>query len=89
MALIRFFIDNHAEVLELTLEHLWLVGIAMLLATLSAFLQGSCWHAGPGSRNPFWPAPTSWKPSPAWRFLDSFCRSRGSGNAPTAWRSSR
>lgn len=40
MSLIRFFIDNHAEVIELTLEHLWLVGIAMLLATLAGIPTG-------------------------------------------------
>jgi osmoprotectant transport system permease protein len=40
MTLIRFFIDNHAEVIELTLEHLWLVGIAMLLATLAGIPTG-------------------------------------------------
>jgi osmoprotectant transport system permease protein len=40
MTLIRFFIDNHAEVLELTLEHLWLVGVAMLLATLAGIPTG-------------------------------------------------
>lgn len=32
MDLIRFFIDNRTEVLELTFEHLWLVGISTLLA---------------------------------------------------------
>jgi osmoprotectant transport system permease protein len=40
MTLIRFFIENHAEVVELTLEHLWLVGIAMLLATLVGIPTG-------------------------------------------------
>jgi osmoprotectant transport system permease protein len=40
MALIRFFIDNHAEVSQLTLEHLWLVGVAMLLATLAGIPTG-------------------------------------------------
>ncbi|HEV2380879.1 MAG TPA: ABC transporter permease [Terriglobia bacterium] len=40
MSLIRFFIDNHAEVIELTLEHLWLVGVAMLLATLAGIPTG-------------------------------------------------
>ena len=40
MSLIHFLIDNHAEVLELTLEHLWLVGVAMLLATLAGIPTG-------------------------------------------------
>jgi len=30
----RFFLQNHVQVLELTLEHLWLVGISTLLAVL-------------------------------------------------------
>jgi osmoprotectant transport system permease protein len=34
MNLWQFMLQNHAEVLELTLEHLWLVGISMLLAVL-------------------------------------------------------
>jgi osmoprotectant transport system permease protein len=34
MGLLRFFAANRAEVLELTGEHLWLVGISMLLAVL-------------------------------------------------------
>jgi len=32
MGLLRFFVDNHNEVLELTIEHLWMVGISTLLA---------------------------------------------------------
>ena len=32
MELIRFFLSHRSEVLELTLEHLWLVGVSMLLA---------------------------------------------------------
>src|SRR5579863_10429168 len=40
MSLIHFLVDNHAEVLELTLEHLWLVGVAMLLATLAGIPTG-------------------------------------------------
>jgi osmoprotectant transport system permease protein len=34
MNLWRFMLQNHTEVLELTLEHLWLVGISTLLAVL-------------------------------------------------------
>jgi osmoprotectant transport system permease protein len=32
MGLLRFFVNNHTEVLELTIEHLWMVGISTLLA---------------------------------------------------------
>jgi len=38
--LIRFFIANHTEVLELTLEHLWLVGISILLAVAAGIPTG-------------------------------------------------
>jgi osmoprotectant transport system permease protein len=34
MNLCQFILQNHTEVLELTLEHLWLVGISTLLAVL-------------------------------------------------------
>ena len=34
MNLWQFMLQNHTEVLELTLEHLWLVGISTLLAVL-------------------------------------------------------
>src|SRR5580693_9110436 len=34
MNLYQFMLQNHTEVLELTLEHLWLVGISTVLAVL-------------------------------------------------------
>ena len=34
MNVLQFMLQNHAQVLELTLEHLWLVGISTLLAVL-------------------------------------------------------
>jgi osmoprotectant transport system permease protein len=34
MSLWHFFIENHTEVLELTLEHLWMVGWSILFAVL-------------------------------------------------------
>jgi len=34
MNVVRFILQNHAQVLELTLEHLWLVGFSTLLAVL-------------------------------------------------------
>jgi osmoprotectant transport system permease protein len=34
MNLYQFMLHNHTEVLELTLEHLWLVGISIILAVL-------------------------------------------------------
>src|SRR5579871_6375407 len=32
METLHFFLTNHSQILQLTLEHLWLVGISMLLA---------------------------------------------------------
>src|ERR1039458_6299705 len=32
METLSFFVKNHGQILQLTLEHLWLVGISMLLA---------------------------------------------------------
>ena len=34
MSLLRFLIQNHTQVLQLTLEHLWLVGISTIFAML-------------------------------------------------------
>jgi len=34
MNVIHFFLQHHEEILELTVEHLWLVGISTVLATL-------------------------------------------------------
>ena len=34
MNVVHFFLQHHEEILELTLEHLWLVGISTLLAVL-------------------------------------------------------
>jgi osmoprotectant transport system permease protein len=34
VSLIRFFVSNQSEVLELTFEHLWLVGVSTLLAVI-------------------------------------------------------
>ena len=34
MNLLHFFLENHQQIVELTLEHLWLVGISTLLAVL-------------------------------------------------------
>lgn len=40
MGLIHYFLSNRAEVLELTLEHLWLVGVSMFLAVLAGVPVG-------------------------------------------------
>ena len=34
MRLVEFFLNNRTEVIELTLDHLWLVGVSMLLAVV-------------------------------------------------------
>jgi len=40
VGLIHYFLSNRAEVLELTLEHLWLVGVSMFLAVLAGVPVG-------------------------------------------------
>jgi osmoprotectant transport system permease protein len=40
MSLWHFFLENHTEVLELTLEHLWMVGWSILFAVLIAIPLG-------------------------------------------------
>jgi osmoprotectant transport system permease protein len=40
VSLIRFFLANHVEVAELTLEHLWLVGVSMALAVAAGIPTG-------------------------------------------------
>jgi osmoprotectant transport system permease protein len=40
VSLIRFFLSNHTEVLELTLEHLWLVGVSTVLAIAAGIPTG-------------------------------------------------
>jgi len=40
VSLIHYFIANHVEVAELTLEHLWLVGVSMALAVLVGIPTG-------------------------------------------------
>jgi osmoprotectant transport system permease protein len=52
MGLLRFFLTNHVEVLELTGEHLWLVAVSMLLAVavgvpLGVLLTRRPWLRGP------------------------------------------
>ena len=34
MNVVRFILQNHTQILELTLEHLWLVGLSTALAVL-------------------------------------------------------
>jgi osmoprotectant transport system permease protein len=59
MSLIRFFADlgrfiahNRIQVTELTLEHLWLVGISILLAVLAGVPLGILLTRRPSLRNP-------------------------------------
>lgn len=40
MSLIHFLLTNHVEVAELTLEHLWLVGVSMALAVAAGIPTG-------------------------------------------------
>jgi osmoprotectant transport system permease protein len=40
MNLVHFFLQNHEQILELTLEHLWLVGVSTVLAVLAGIPLG-------------------------------------------------
>ncbi len=40
MSVFQFMLQNHNQVLELTLEHLWLVGISTIIATLIGIPSG-------------------------------------------------
>ncbi len=40
MDLVRYFLDHSSEILSLTLEHIWLVGVSMILAVLIAVPLG-------------------------------------------------
>jgi osmoprotectant transport system permease protein len=63
MNLWQFMLQNHTEVLELTLEHLWLVGISTLLAVLVGIPLGILITRTPASGE--WTPP--WlKPDEAW-----------------------
>ena len=48
----QFMLQNHAEVTELTLEHLWLVGVSTLLAVLVGIPLGILIARWPGLNKP-------------------------------------
>ncbi len=52
MSLLQFMIDRRAEILDLTLEHLWLVGIAMLVAISVGLPLGILITRSPALRKP-------------------------------------
>ena len=52
MSLVEFFLRNRTEVFELTLEHLWLVGISMLLAVAIGLPLGILLTRSPRLRRP-------------------------------------
>jgi osmoprotectant transport system permease protein len=52
VSLVEFFLHNRTEVFELTLEHLWLVGISMLLAVLIGLPLGILLTRSPRLRRP-------------------------------------
>ena len=52
MNLWQFMLQNHAEVLELTLEHLWLVGVSILLAVLVGIPLGIAVSRWPALHRP-------------------------------------
>ncbi len=48
----HFMLQNHVEMVELTLEHLWLVGVSMLLAVLIGIPLGILITRWPGLNRP-------------------------------------
>ena len=52
MNVFQFIVQNHAEVLELTLEHLWMVAASMLLAVLIGIPLGILITRKPGLNKP-------------------------------------
>jgi osmoprotectant transport system permease protein len=68
------FWQNHGQVLELTLEHLRLVGFSTLFAMLIGIPLGiAIAHSASGSASRCWPAPTSSRRFPAWRCSAFYC----------------
>jgi hypothetical protein len=81
MNVLQFILRNHAEVLELTAEHLWLVGASIALAVLVGIPLGIAITRWPVLS---WGAQTSFRPSPAWLYSDFCCPRPGSARAPIA-----
>jgi len=52
MSLLEYFLRHHDEILELTMEHLWLVGISMLLAIAVGVPLGILLSRRPGLSKP-------------------------------------
>jgi osmoprotectant transport system permease protein len=52
MNLLRFFAENRGQIVELTLEHLWLVGVSTFFAVLVGIPLGIL-----SARRPFWNKP--------------------------------
>ncbi len=49
MNVLQFILQNHIEVIDLTTEHLWLVGASITLAVLIGIPLGSPDHALAGA----------------------------------------
>lgn len=52
MSLLEYFLQHHNEILELTMEHLWLVGMSMLLAVAIGVPLGILLSRRPGLSKP-------------------------------------
>ena len=81
----NFILTHKREVATLTAEHLWLVGISMLLAIAIGVPLGILL-----TRRPRWKAlvlgsTTSSRRFPAWRCSDCCCRFPGWARAPIGW----
>src|SRR3989442_15908831 len=82
----QFIVQNHTEVLDLTWEHISLVGISMLIAVLIGIPLGILITRWPALNKPVLGGANIIQTFPAWHFLDFCCRCPGSARVPAAWR---
>ena len=82
MNVVRFIVQNHTQVLELTWEHLWLVGISTLLAMFIGIPLGILIAHRPRLNKPVLAGANVIQLSRALRYLDSCCQYPGSANDP-------
>ena len=85
MDTLNFFVKNQGQILQLTLEHLWLVGISMLLAVAIGLPLGILLTRRRALSKPVSARQTLCRPSPAWRSSVSCCRFPGWASALTGW----
>ena len=86
MNVIQFMLHNRSQVLELTLEHLWLVGWSTFMAALIGIPLGILIAHRMRFNKPILAGATLSRRSRALHYLDFYCRCRGWANGWTGWR---